>query len=59
MSGNSSQCGQRDDQGQPHPSVRLPRICLGGHTVSGPCTTPCTPVRYGRIASILVTREAT
>jgi hypothetical protein len=31
--GNSSQRGQREDQGPPHPSARLPCVCLGGHTV--------------------------
>jgi hypothetical protein len=39
-SGNSSQRGQGDDQGPPHPSARLPRVCHGGHTVGGPCTIP-------------------
>jgi hypothetical protein len=38
MGGNSSQRGQIDDQGPPHPSARLPRACLSEHTVGGPCT---------------------
>jgi hypothetical protein len=51
MGGNSSQRGQIDDQGPPHPS-RLPRVCLG-------VLSRCTPVRYGRIASISATHGAT
>jgi hypothetical protein len=39
-SGNNSQCGQRDDQGPPLPSARLPCVCLDGHTVGGPWTIP-------------------
>jgi hypothetical protein len=31
---------QRDNQDPPHPSVRLPHVCLDGHTVGGPCTIP-------------------
>jgi hypothetical protein len=40
MSGNNSRRGQGDDQGPPHPSAHLPRVCLGGHTVGGPCAIP-------------------
>jgi hypothetical protein len=39
-SGHSSQRDQGDDQVPPHPGARLPRVCLGGHTVGGPCTIP-------------------
>jgi hypothetical protein len=57
--GNSSQHGQRDDQGPPHPSARLPCVCLGGHTMSGHALSHCTPVRYGRIASVSASHKAT
>jgi hypothetical protein len=36
-SGNGSQRGQGDDQNPSHPSARLPRVCLGEHTVSDSC----------------------
>jgi hypothetical protein len=39
-SGNNSRCRQGDDQGPPHPSARLPRVCLDRHTMGGPCTIP-------------------
>jgi hypothetical protein len=55
---NSSQHGQRDDQGPPHPSARLPRVCLGGYTVAH-ALSHCTFVRYGRIASVSMAHEAT
>jgi hypothetical protein len=31
---------QRVKPGPPYPSARLQRVCLGGHTVGGPCTIP-------------------
>jgi hypothetical protein len=40
MSGNNSRRGQGDDQGPPHPGAHLPRVCLGRHTVGGPCAIP-------------------
>jgi hypothetical protein len=46
--GNSSQRGQRDYQGPPHPSACLPHVCLDGHTV-----------RYDRITFVSVAHEAT
>jgi hypothetical protein len=57
--GNSSQHGQRDDEGPPHPSARLPRVCLRRHTVGGHALSRCTPIRYGRIASVSATHRAT
>jgi hypothetical protein len=54
-----SRQGQGDDQGPPHPSARLPCVCLSGHTMGGPCTIPFTSVRYGRIASVSVAHDAT
>jgi hypothetical protein len=27
-------------RGPPHPSARLPKVCLSGHTVGGSCTIP-------------------
>jgi hypothetical protein len=59
MSGNSSQCGQGDDQGPPHPSACLPCVCLSGHTVGAHALSHCTPVRYGRIASVLTAHDVT
>jgi hypothetical protein len=59
MGGHSSQCGQRDNQGPPHPSARLPRVWLGGHPWVAHALSQCTPVRYGRIAFMSVTHEAT
>jgi hypothetical protein len=58
MSGNNSRCGQGDDQGPPHPSARLPRVCLTGHNVGGHALFHCTPIRYGRISSVSATHEA-
>jgi hypothetical protein len=40
MSANNSRRDQGDDQGPPLPSASLPRVCLGGHTLGGPCTIP-------------------
>jgi hypothetical protein len=54
-----SRRGQVDDQDPPHPSARLPRVCLGGHTMGGPCTIPFTSVRYGRIAFVSAAHNAT
>jgi hypothetical protein len=58
-SGNNSRQSQRDDQGPPHPSAHLPRVCLGGHTWETHALSRCTPIRYGRITSVSVTHEAT
>jgi hypothetical protein len=59
MSGNNSRRGQGDDQGPPHPSARLPRVCLGGHTVGAYALPHFTSVRYGRIASVSAAHDAT
>jgi hypothetical protein len=42
---------QRVEPDPPYPSARLPRICLSGHTVGGPCTILCITMRYGRVSS--------
>jgi hypothetical protein len=59
MSGNNSRRGAGDDQGPLHPSACLSCVCLGGHTVGGPCTIPLYTIRYGRISSISVAHDAT
>jgi hypothetical protein len=50
-SGHSSWRDQGDDLGPPHPSTHLPWVV---HAVSR-----CAPIRYGRIASISATHDAT
>jgi hypothetical protein len=59
MSGNSSRRGQGDDQSPPHPSACLPCVCLSGHTVGAHALSHCTPVRYGRIASVSAAHDVT
>jgi hypothetical protein len=58
-SGNSSWRGQGDDQGPPHPSARLPRVCLADAPWVAHALSHYTAVRYGRIASISETHDAT
>jgi hypothetical protein len=58
MSGNSSRHDQRDDPSPPHPSAHLPHDTLTG--IHRWCDTiPMSSWMYGRIASVLVTNEAT
>jgi hypothetical protein len=45
-SGYSLWHGQGDDQGPLHPSARLPRVYLSGHTMGGPCTIPISLRRW-------------
>jgi hypothetical protein len=49
---------QRVELGPPYPSARLPRVCLGRHTVGGPCTILVSPMRYGRASSNSMTDKA-
>jgi hypothetical protein len=59
MGGNSSQRGQRDNQGPPHPSARLPRVCLTDTPWVAYALSHCTTIRYGRITSLSAAHEAT
>jgi hypothetical protein len=57
--GNSSQHGQRDNQGPPLPSAHLPRIVSVDTPWVAHALSQFTPVRYGRIASVSAANEAT
>jgi hypothetical protein len=58
-SDNSSQRGQGDDQGPPHPNAHLSQVCLGGTPRVAHALSHYTPVRYGRIASISAAHDGT
>jgi hypothetical protein len=55
-SGHNSQCIQRVGLGPTSPWCRLPRVCLGGHTVGGLNTIP---LKWGKVSSNSMRHEAT
>jgi hypothetical protein len=57
--GTSSQCGQRDEQGPPHPSAVFHAYASADTPWVAHALSHFTPVRYGRIASVSAAHEVT